>query len=249
MLDEPYDHVAKQAATQVREARVRSYGLHLAKPEWEGLYYLGHAVPYFVAKDADLLHRTVATVERLAEENGSGIAAWAFSSQPYNGQFVSPARERDGKKRKPRPGTTYSFSQNAVEYSWQEGYASRWRPAQQMSMQNHQEMGLTLKRLYASDTPLQARAKLQEIQSELENWMFAEYRLEDRDDVDVDVYYGGHDLPKYSGVEAMVSAVDHLRSILTGTYLDSKPPRDNLKELDSAVDPCGSWLKAQWPVR
>lgn len=105
MLDEPYDHVAKQAATQVREAWVRSYGLHWAKPEWEGLNYPGHAVPYFVAKDADLLHRTVATVERLAEQNRSGIAAWAFSSQPYNGQFVSPARERDGKKRKPRPGT------------------------------------------------------------------------------------------------------------------------------------------------
>lgn len=103
-----------------------------------------------------------------------------------------------------------------------------------MSMQNHQEMGITLKRLNASNTPLQAHAKLQEIQSELENWMFAEYRLEDRDDVDVDVYYGGHDLKKYLGVEAMVSAVDHLRSILTGTYLDSKPLRDYLKKLDSA---------------
>lgn len=235
MLDEPYDHMmARQTAAHVREAWVLSCGLHWAKPRWEGLYNPGHTVPYFVAKDAELLHRTVATVERLAEQNRSGIAAWAFSSQPYNGQFVSPARERDGKKRKPRPGTTYGFSKNAVEYGWQEGYASRWRPAQQMSMQNHQEMGLTLKRLYASNTPLQAHAKLQEIQSELENWMFAEYRLEDRDDVDVDVYYGGHDLKKYSGVNAMVSAVDHLRSILTGTYLDSKPLRDYLKKLDSA---------------
>lgn len=234
MLDEPYDHVARQSETQVRDAWVRSCGLHWAKPEWEGLYYPGHAVPYFVAKDSELLRRTVATVERLAEQNRAGIAAWAFSSRPYNGQFVSPARERDGKIRKPRPGTTYGFSKNAVEYSWQEGYASRWRPAQKMSMQNHQEMGLTLKRLYASNTSLQAHAKLQEIQSELENWMFAEYRLEDRDDVDVDVYYGGHDLKKYSGVEAMVSAVDHLRSILTGTYLESKPLRDYLKKLDSA---------------
>lgn len=234
MLDEPYGHVARQSETQVRDAWVRSCGLHWAKPEWDGLYYPGHAVPYFVAKDSELLRRTVATVERLAEQNRAGISAWAFSSQPYNGQFVSPARERDGKKRKPRPGTTYGFSKNAVEYSWQEGYASRWRPALQMSMQNHQEMGITLKRLNASNTPLQAHAKLQEIQSELENWMFAEYRLEDRDDVDVDVYYGGHDLKKYLGVEAMVSAVDHLRSILTGTYLDSKPLRDYLKKLDSA---------------
>ncbi|THF34458.1 hypothetical protein E5170_09355 [Pseudomonas atacamensis] len=235
MLDEPYDHMmARQAAAQVRDAWVLSSGLHWAKPRWEGLYNPGQTVPYFVTNSAELLRRVVSSVEGLAEQNRTGIASSAFSSQPHNGQFISPARERDGKKRKPRPGTTFGFSKNAVEYRWREGYASRWRPAQQMSMQNHHEMGLTLKRLYASNTPLQAHAKLQEIQSELENWMFAEYRLEDRDDVDVDVYYGGHDLQKYTGVEAMVSAVDHLRSILIGTYLDSKPLRDYLKKLDSA---------------
>jgi len=112
--------------------------------------------------------------------------------------------------------------------------ASRWRPAQQMSMDNHKEIGLTLKRLYSSTMPLEAHARLEQIQSELENWMFAEYRLEDRDDVDVDIYYGADGLQRYSGVEAMVSAVDHVRSILTGTYLDSKPLRDYLKKLDSA---------------
>ncbi|WP_409322636.1 DUF5623 domain-containing protein [Pseudomonas putida] len=234
MLDEPYDHVIQHDQVQIREAWVSANNLHWARPVWDGLYYPRHAIPHFVSQDAELLHRAVTVVERLAEQSVACTTLWVFSTRPYNAQFVSPARERDGKKRKPRPGTTYGFSKNAVEYHWKEGFASIWRPAQQMSMENHKEMGRTLKRLYISDTPYEAFARLKEVQSELENWMFAEYRLEERDDVDVDVYYGDYGLEKYESVEAMVGAVDHVRSIMKATYLDCKPLRDYLKKLESA---------------
>lgn len=234
MLDEPYDHVTKPIEQVQREAWVAANSLNWAKPEWEGLYYPGHSVPHFVSNNVELLRSTVEIVERLSGQARTGDYAWTFLSEQFYGQFVSPAREHDGKKRKPRLGTTYGFSKNAIEYHRQEGYASHWRPAQQMSMENHKEMGRTLKRLYSSRTPYEAHAKILELQSELENWMFAEYRHENRNDVDVDVYYGGVDIQSYSGTAEMIGALDHVRSIMMGTYLESKPLRDYLEKLDAA---------------
>lgn len=232
MLDEPYSHVSEPSKQVVRDAWVKANGFNWAKPVWEGLYYPGQALPHFVTSDAELLSRAVNAVEHLSEQSRNRV--WAFRSERFFSQFISPAREQDGKKRNPRLGTTYGFSKNAIEYRRQEGYASHWRPAQRMSMENHKEMGWTLKRLYHSGVPFEAHAKLKELQSELENWMFDEYRDAGRDDVDVDVYYGGVDIPSYSDSGEMISAVDHVRSIMVGTYLDSKPLRDYLKKLDAA---------------
>lgn len=69
---------------------------------------------HFVSKDADLLRRTVSAVEGLAELGRAGAVPWVFRSVMFTSQFVSPALECDGKKRRPRPGTTYGFSKNAV---------------------------------------------------------------------------------------------------------------------------------------
>lgn len=230
MLDEPYDHVTQPVKHESRDAWVRANGFLWAKTSWQGLYNPGHSLPHFVGTDADLLARVVSTVEKL----GGQSDAWSIRSESFNTQFVSPVRELSGKKRKPRPGTTYGYSRNAVEYQWEEGWASRWRPNQQMSLDNHKEMGWTLKRLYVSATPIAAHSKLVQLQSELENWMYSEYQGEERREVDVDVYYGGHGIPRYATRAEMVAAVDHLRSIMVGTYLDSKPLRDQLKKLEAA---------------
>lgn len=230
MLDEPYDHVTQPVEHERRDAWVRANGFQWAKPSWQGLYNPGRTLPYFVGSNTDLLARVVNTVEKL----GGFPDAWTIRSEPFNTQFLSPERQISGKKRKPRPGTTFGYSMNAIEYQWEEGWASRWRPNQKMSLQNHKEMGWTLKRLYLSATPLAAHSRLVQLQSELENWMYAEYRDENRREVDVDVYYGGRDIPHYETSSEMVAAVDHLRSIMVGTYLDSKPLRDQLKKLDAA---------------
>ncbi|MNH34254.1 hypothetical protein D3C79_948340 [compost metagenome] len=88
--------------------------LNWAKPEWEGLYYPVQALPYMVTKDAQLLSRVVSVVEHLQSQ--SMDSRLEFQSESFYIQFVSPARSLEGKKRKPRPGTTYGFSKNAVEY-------------------------------------------------------------------------------------------------------------------------------------
>ena len=233
-LDEPYSHVTRQPYLGTREAWVTESNIHWAKPNWGGLYYPGNAVPHILSNNIDLLQKTFAVVERLSENTLKKDGQWALLTQEYYSQFVSPARKSTAKKRKPRPGTTYGFSKNAVEYQRSAGYPSRWRPDQIMSLENHKEMGRVFKRLYFSDTPYTAHAKLKELQSELEDWMFSEYRHENRSDVDVDVYYGGNDIKSYLGTTEMVNAIDHLRAILESTYLDSKPLRDHLRKLELA---------------
>lgn len=232
MLDEPYGHVTEPASHERREVWIAAQGLSWAKPHWDGLYYPGHVVPFMISGDEGLLNRIVTTVEHLREQARNASSGWSFKSEGFYSQFVSPGRRQSGKVRKPRLGTTYGFSKNAVEYRRQEGYASVWRPSQQMSIENHKEMGRTLKRLYVSNLPHEVHENLVQLQSELENWMFAEHRHDKRDDVDVDVYYGGRDIPYCSSADEMIAAVNHVRSIMVGTYLDSKPLRTYLKKLD-----------------
>lgn len=233
MLDEPYSHVTQPAAHAERESWIATSALCWAKPDWEGLYYPGQAVPYLVAKDGELLERVKGIVERTAKQTLVGAEGF-LPSEAFHSQFVSPAREMDGKKRKPRLGTTYGYSKNAVEYRRQEGYAVYWRPAHRMSVENHLEMGRTLKRLYVSKTPHVAHSNLSNLRSELEDWMFAEYCFEERDGVDLSAYYGGDSIAPYPNLAEIIAAVDHVRSIMVSTYQDSKPLRTYLKKLDAA---------------
>lgn len=169
MLDEPYGHVAKPEFQTKRDAWSTAHGFMLAIPAWEGLYNPGSAVPHFLGHNADLLNRVIVTVERLGAKEAT---AWDFQSANFSSQFVSPARAESGRKRKPRPGTTYGFSKNAIEYRRMEGWGSIWRPAQKMSIADHNEMGWILKRLYATKMPFTARTPLSELQAELETgWM------------------------------------------------------------------------------
>ncbi|MFI3046600.1 hypothetical protein [Pseudomonas coronafaciens] len=196
---------------------------------------LDSAVPHFLGRDLDLINRVVATVERLIS---GGVDTWAFQSESFSGQFVSPAQAQSGRKRKPRPGTrsgtTYGFSKNAVEYRRTEGWGSYWRPARKMSIADHNAVGWILKRLYLTAMPANARSPLSELHAELENWMEAEYQGERHPDFDPDAYYCGSNIPCYPSRSEMLEAVDRLRTIMTGTYLDSKPLGDHLKKLDSA---------------
>ncbi|EPA96849.1 DUF5623 domain-containing protein [Pseudomonas sp. G5(2012)] len=231
MLDEPYGHVLAPEYQARRNDWSNENGFKLAMPGWEGLYNPGYATPHLLGHDVDLINRVVATVEHLSLGEAS---TWAFQSENFSSQFVSPARAQSGKKRKPRPGTTYGSSKNAIEYRRKEGWGSYWRPAQQMSIADHNAMGWILKRLYATAMPFTVRTQLSELHAELENWMDAEYKGERHPDFDPDAYYGGYDIPCYQNRIEVLEALDRLRSIMAGTYLDSKPLRDHFRKLDLA---------------
>lgn len=234
VLDEPYEHVTEGPDLARREAWVAANNLHWARLDWNGLYNPGEAVPHVLTNDADLLSRVICAVERLSDSALKVAGQWCFQTDSYYGQFVSPARKAEGKKRKPRPGTTYRSSTNAVEFQWRPGFPTRQRPSQEMSMNNHRALGNALQRLHVSDIPQSARHKIMRVQSELEDWMYAEYSNGKRKKMDLNAYYGGADIQGYDGVVKVLKAIQRIRSILLESYLDCKPRRDQLKNLDAA---------------
>ncbi|MFC5694875.1 DUF5623 domain-containing protein [Pseudomonas sp. GCM10022186] len=234
VLDEPYEHVLEQPYLGAREAWVTEQNLHWARPAWNGLYYPGRAIPHLIAADRALLDQVVGVVESLPSVVAGDLVEWAGVTQEYWSQFVSPARQAAGTKRKPRLGTTYGTSKNAVEYVRRVGHRSLWRPDRPMSLANHVVVGEEFKRLYLSPTPYAAHRKLGAIRSELEDWMYAEDRWEERESTENDVYYGGEETVRYQTVEDQLMAVDRVHSILVSSYPDCTPLRSMLKNLAAA---------------
>lgn len=234
VLDEPYKGVTQGSKLEAREAWVAANDLHWARLDWNGLYNPGEAVPHMLTNNPDLLNKMVGVVEKLSDDALKLEGEWRIQADSYYSQFVSPARKSEGKKRKPRPGTTYRASRNAVEFQWRLGYPSRQRPAQVMEMKNHKKLGRTLQCLHVSRIPDNANQRLSGLQSELEDWMYAEYANEKRKKMDLHAYYGAGDIQGYRGTPRILNAVDRLSSILIESYPDCKPLRDQLKSLETA---------------
>ena len=108
-----------------------------------------------------------------------------------------------------------------------EGWGSVWRRPEN-EHRWPQRNGLDTQAVVRNRDAFTARTPLSQLQAELENWMDAEYRGS-APEFDTDAYYGGSDVPCYPNRIETLEAVDRLRSIMTGTYLDSKPLRDHLK--------------------
>lgn len=141
ILDEPYGHVTKEDAVKLRAAWLDRHGLHMARPAWSGLYVPGESVPHLISADTELLDQIARTVEALPTDSSSTLREWQGISGDYFSQFVSPARQAAGAKRKPRPGTTYGWSKNAITYFQRPGYQPRRRPDQAMSLADHVALG------------------------------------------------------------------------------------------------------------
>lgn len=236
VLDEPYDHVIEQPYQNKREIWVEKQDLHWARPAWNGLYNPGNTIPHLIAADRALLEQVVLVIQSLPAVVKGGLAEWLEGTKPYWSQFVSPARQASGTKRKPRLGTTYGTSKNAIEYLHRPGHRSLWRPDRPMSLANHLSVGEELKRLYLSPTPFAAHQKLGGIRSELEDWMYAEVRWEGREPTNDEdnAYYGGEEFSHYQTMEDQAVALDRVHSILASSYLDCTPRRSIFKRLAAA---------------
>lgn len=234
VLDEPYKRVTQGSKLEAREAWVAANDLHWARLDWNGLYNPGQAVPHLLTNNPDLLNKMVGVVKNLSDDVLKLEGEWRIQTDSYYSQFVSPSRKSEGKKRKPRLGTTYRASIGAVEFQRRPGYLPRQRPAQVMSMKNHKKLGRTLQCLHVSQTPDNAYQRLSRLQSELEDWMYAEYANEQSEKMDLHAYYGASDIQGYRGTPRILKAIDRVRSMLIESYPDCKPLRDQLKNLDAA---------------
>jgi hypothetical protein len=234
-LDEPYAHVNEEDVMNQRAAWASNSGLHLAKPDWAGLYYPGHAVPHLISPSQDLLRKTAEALGKLSPIAAvpSDQTPWEGMSEPYNVQFMSPERTASGVARRARPGTTYGFSKGAVQYRREAGYPSLWRPESPLSKQDHKLVGAQLQCLMISPMPVKAYEKIRSWCSTLEDWMYSEYRNADRGEGFDDTYYGGKP-STYSTDAEQLAALERIRAILTKGYVECKPRRDLLKDLEIA---------------
>lgn len=235
-LDEPYSHALEHPYQDEREAWITAQNLHWVRPTWGGLYYPGNAVPHLISANQNLLHQVEQVVQSLPPVKLGKWVDWPWVSARYSTQFESPTRQTTGKRRKPRPGTTYGWSKNAVEYRTQIGVGSWWRPDQSMPLASHFEAGEICKRLRLSNLPIHAYEKIGGAQSELEDWMYAEMRREGRvaTAIEDNAYYGGKEVTGYQENDQKLIALDRLCSILTSSYPDCKPLRDMLSRLAAA---------------
>ncbi|HBO2177309.1 TPA: DUF5623 domain-containing protein [Pseudomonas aeruginosa] len=236
VLDEPYEHITKPKSLEPRAAWVGSHALFLARPTWSGLYYPNKAVPHLICADQALLQQLVKTIEAMPNVVSLDLDEWQGSTADYRSQFVSPAREAAGAKRKPRPGTTYGSSKNAIEYWRRPGFKPLWRPDPSMSLANHIALGEIFQRLSVSGLHIDAYNTLGGIRSELENWMFAENSWGNRKCTreEEDAYYSGNEFARYRTTREQLKAVDRVHAILTRSYLDCAPLRKMLKRLAAA---------------
>lgn len=235
-LDEPYGHVNELSMVEKRAAWITAKSLHLTKPAWSGLYYPDNAVPHLISPAADLLSKVTETLEGLSPIAvvPSGEQEWLGVSEPYNARLISPARKASGVARRARPGTTYGFSKGAVEYHRKAGYPLLWRPETPLSQADHKRVGAELQCLMISHMPFKAYDKIRTWCSTLENWMFSEYRESDREAGFYETYYGGEP-SVYPTVSYQISALKRVREIVIDGYIECKPRRDLLKDLEIAI--------------
>lgn len=236
VLDEPYDHVTEEDAVERRASWLERHGLHMSRPAWGGLYVPGESVPHLISADKELLDQVVMMVEALPTVVSRSSHEWQGISDDYFSQFVSPARQAAGTKRKPRLGTTYGWSKNAIPYIQKPGFKPHWRPDQAMRLADHVALGETLQRLNASGLPYAAYEKLGGIRSELEDWMYAEKTRYNRvaTKEEGDAYYSGDDFARFENAQDQLAAIDRVHALLVNTYLDCTPLRNMLKRLASA---------------
>lgn len=235
-LDEPYGRVNNESNVMKRAAWISDKALHLTKPAWAGLYYPDNAVPHLISPSEALVTKITESLEALSPiaTVPSNDQPWPGTSEPYNARFTSPARKASGVVRRARPGTTYGFSKGAVEYHREAGYPLLWRPEKPLSQPDHKRVGAELQCLMISPMPFKAYDKLRTWCSTLENWMFQEYREDDREAGFYDTYYGGEP-SRHSSARDQVSALQRVIQIVNDGYGECKPRRDLLKDLECAL--------------
>lgn len=227
-LDEPYKE--PDELIEKRRPWLEEHGLLMMAPAWEGLYSPGYSHPYFILRDETLSKRLRAGVEGLAKLPD---IAWTGGSANYLERFVSPARQAQGRaaSRRTMPAYPGTVRAGAVAYGGRPGEKGRWRPAEPMPVALHDRASVLLQNLSASELSERAYGCVQQVRSELEDWVYGEHRnvARSRDDL----YYGGQSAC-LEGKE-LHSALMELIAIIRQGYRECAPRRRLLIKLDQAL--------------
>ncbi|HBO94750.1 MAG TPA: hypothetical protein DD667_15820 [Gammaproteobacteria bacterium] len=224
-LDEPYPPRYSEKESK-RKKWIEQHGLTETAPDWGGLYLPGSSVPFFLSADSDLLQRVTGIVEQMASVPSID---WDTHSGDYSSHFHSPARVASGKPYRGRPQPSFGQRAGAIPYGGRPGEASDWRPAEPMSIKQHQALGIILRGLAWSDLSVPVLEKLSSAISRLDDWSF----LEHPDGTGLDDLYYGDKRATYAAFEDVLKGVAKARALIVAGYDECRPRRDLLIVLET----------------
>lgn len=252
LTDEPYEPTVARREEE-RRKWARKYGVAVERAGWPGMYApqlgsklylvssLEHGVPV-----APIL----STLERLPQP--VAVEEWTGQSVPYVPPFISPGTlqqqiEVKTKAKEPRTPAKPGTRRASVAYSGLFVGAQR-RPAGKMSLEAHEEVGTLLGSVLSISFHRKGvENKLNEVRSELDEWVQREYDDSELSLVQLnDLYYCHIDrtYPKHLGAEEIVEKTACLlkaKSILSENYPDCRPLLKVLEKLDKANRSLLSW--------
>lgn len=224
-LDEPYPSRYSGKESK-RKKWIEQHGLIETVPDWGGLYLPGSSVPFFLSADSDLLQRVTGIVEQMAPVPSID---WDTHSGDYGSHFHSPARVASGKPYRGRPQPSFGQRAGALPFGGRPGEASDWRPAEPMSIKQHQELGIILRGLAWSDLSVPVLEKLSSAISRLDDWSF----LEHPDGTGLHELYYGDKRAAYATFEDVLKGVAKACSLIVTGYNECRPRRDLLAVLQT----------------
>lgn len=225
-LDEPYSSSHTLGESKRKEWALENR-LATTEPEWAGLYMPGETIPLFLSDTPELLLRITEVVEQLAP---LPAIDWETCSGDYSTHFHSPHRVSSGKRYRARPQPSYIMRAGALPYGGRAGEASQWRPAEPMSIKQHESLGVILRGFVWADLPAPTRNKLTVSISMLDDWSFLEHS--DESSISLNDLYYGNERANYCSPEDLLRGVAEARSIILAGYNECRPRRDVLKLLD-----------------
>lgn len=229
VMDEPYQPAVAGVGEQ-RRMWVALRGFHMVKTSWEGLHNPGLCQPHLIGKSAAAIERLGLDLENLSPTLMPD--PWPFESGLCGDDFVSPKREADCKTRRPRPGRSYFDHKGARPYGGRPGVASKWRPVQSLSLEQHDALGALFYSLSLTRFSSRVSYKLQSYYSRLEDWAFNEHG----EDAPNDLYFGRGSVVKLGADVDVLAALCSAREIIESGYNDCKPRRELVVALSAAID-------------
>lgn len=227
VLDEPYRKLYEDET-----AWADAHGFHTVAVPWRGIYMAG-VTPRLHGSSELVLSRLVEKLETL--EARLKVERWAFNTQAYESQFISPARVHSGKRKPPRAMPTPQTVERAGAVPWgpgSPGHRSMWRPARRMDLDKHLLIGPILTSLSFSVVWDWTGARIGQIRNILDGWFYFEYADSELPSKKLRRVY---DLPKPTAIDGKANQLEALalvRQTIVEGYQDCKPKYELLERID-----------------
>jgi hypothetical protein len=253
IADEPYEQSVERDVAK-RAAWAERFDWQHAKPNWRGMYYPDGGSRLYLFSSIEkgvALEPLVRALDELPEP--ATESNWTGVSAPFS-IWMSPGTgaKREAKKAKPRaeaaPKRPRAPAGSTVEYHQMFVRGALRRPNGKMPLEMHERLGQILKGVLAKSRPRRGvYNRLNEVRSDLEEWMGREHRDADiPNDRYLAVYYGDGALSVegHRGEDTkseFTSRLAEVQQVLIEHYPDTAPLRAMLSKIEAARKSAETW--------